>query len=156
MESNADTDEDQDVPAGKRSGEDVRSSNFEPTEEELRIRRTTSIFAEQREVGTDNLKVSKHNRTQHHAPCPRSPSPSGSTPLTVPAHLPSAGREGITAPVLWAEYMFPEGLHGRARAAPKVGAPAPLTNALLCNSKAAVDALRKQRRYNKMKSGRGD
>ena len=50
-----------------------------------------------------------------------------------------------------AEYMFPEGL-GRARAAPKVGAPAPFINALLCNSKAAVDALWKQRGYDKMKS----
>jgi hypothetical protein len=47
--------------------------------------------------------------------------------------------------------MFPEGL-GRARAAPKVGAPAPFINALLCNSKAAVDALWKQRGYDKMKS----
>ena len=50
-----------------------------------------------------------------------------------------------------AEYMFLEGF-GRPLAAPKVGAPAPFINALLCNSKAAVDALWKQRGYTTMKA----
>lgn len=64
VESNADEDEDQEVPAGKPSGEDVRSSTFGPTEED---KENHLDLPEQREVGTDYLKVSKHNRTQHHA-----------------------------------------------------------------------------------------
>ena len=36
--------------------------------------------------------------------------------------------------------MFPEGL-GRPRAAPKVGAPAQLINALVVNAKSAIDEL---------------
>ena len=42
--------------------------------------------------------------------------------------------------------MFPEG-HGRPRVAPKVGAPAPFINALVVNTKGAIDALWKQRGY---------
>lgn len=42
--------------------------------------------------------------------------------------------------------MFPEGL-GRPRAAPKVGAPAPLINALVVNTKSAIDELWRVRGY---------
>jgi hypothetical protein len=48
-----------------------------------------------------------------------------------------------------ADFMFAEGL-GRPRAAPKVGAPAPLINALVVNSKRAIDELWKQRGYLEM------
>ena len=42
--------------------------------------------------------------------------------------------------------MFPEGL-GRRRAAPKVGTPAPFINALVVNTKSAIDRLWKERGY---------
>ena len=42
-----------------------------------------------------------------------------------------------------ADFMFPEGL-GRRRAAAKLGAPAPFINALVVNTKGAIDALWKQ------------
>ena len=45
-----------------------------------------------------------------------------------------------------ADYMFPEG-HGRIRAARKDGAPAPFVNALVVNTKTAIDQLWEQRGY---------
>ena len=49
-----------------------------------------------------------------------------------------------------ADYMFPEG-HGRVRAVPKVGAPASFINALVVNTKTAIDKLWEQRGYDKLK-----
>ena len=49
-----------------------------------------------------------------------------------------------------AEFMFPEG-PGRVRAVPRVGAPAPLINALIVNTKGAIDELWKQRGYDSLK-----
>eukprot|EP00966_Prymnesium_polylepis_P077548 1796646-Prymnesium_polylepis.1 len=46
--------------------------------------------------------------------------------------------------------MFPEG-HGRVRAPPTVGAPAPFINALVVNSKSAIDEFWMQRGYAKLK-----
>ena len=57
---------------------------------------------------------------------------------------------GQAALLQLAEHMFPEGREG-PRAAQKGGTAAPLINALLINSKDAVDALWEQRAYESMK-----
>ena len=111
----------QETTAGGCSSNPVQHPAPEPSRADKEIEHS---HPEQQRAGTDNQKVPVRPRMQ--------------------SHTRSQAEE--SALFQRADFMFPEG-HGRPRVAPKVGAPAPFINALVVNTKGAIDALWKQRGY---------